>query len=118
MGLLKSTYRYLYSNSIIRTRSWGTITYLLGNLYELQQEFLSISEFSDVSIEGSEHLQLVNFWQKFEQPAQLFSTNIIVATVTDQLDNVLVTAPKLLQEYIHVQASLPIQKYDLLEDNK
>lgn len=64
----------------------------LWDLYELQQELLSIAKFRLVSIKGPQHLQLVHLWQDLEQTPQFLSPDVIMFPISDELNDVLIGA--------------------------
>lgn len=57
---------------------------------KLQEELLGITQLRLVAVEAFEHLELVDFRQYLQKPPQFFRTDVIVATLLDQLDYILV----------------------------
>lgn len=58
----------------------------------MQQEFLGIAELGDVAGERFEHFALIDFRQDLEKPAQFLGADVVVPTLADQLDYVVVRA--------------------------
>jgi hypothetical protein len=52
-------------------------------LYKLQKEFLGVTELRLIAIEAFKHLELVHFWQYFQETAQFLRADIVMTTVLD-----------------------------------
>lgn len=63
---------------------------LLWHLDKLKKELFGVTELRFVTVEALEHLEFVHFRQYFQQAAQLLRAYIIVTSIFDQLDDVLV----------------------------